>query len=48
MRDITQMSRDIIARMSFNCGHIIAESNGGQTIVSNLKPICLHRRMSKL
>ncbi len=29
-----------ITQMSFNCGHIIAESNGGDTIVSNLKPIC--------
>ena len=26
--------------MSFNCGHIIAEANGGETIVSNLKPKC--------
>ena len=29
-----------ITQLSFNCGHIIAESNGGQMIVSNLKPIC--------
>jgi 5-methylcytosine-specific restriction endonuclease McrA len=29
-----------ITQMSFNCGHIIAETNGGETIVSNLKPIC--------
>jgi len=29
-----------INQMSFNCGHIIAESKGGETIVSNLKPIC--------
>ena len=26
--------------MSFHCGHIIAEAKGGETIVSNLKPIC--------
>jgi len=26
--------------MSFNCGHIVAEANGGDTIVSNLKLIC--------
>lgn len=25
---------------SFHCGHIIAEKHGGQTILSNLKPIC--------
>jgi len=29
-----------ITQLSFNCGHIIAESNGGETTVSNLKPIC--------
>jgi hypothetical protein len=29
-----------ITQMSFHCGHIIAEANGGKTIVSNLKPIC--------
>ena len=29
-----------ITQLSFNAGHIIAESNGGETIVSNLKPIC--------
>jgi hypothetical protein len=29
-----------ITQLSFNCGHIISEANGGETIVSNLKPIC--------
>jgi 5-methylcytosine-specific restriction endonuclease McrA len=29
-----------ITQMSFHCGHIIAESQGGETIVSNLRPIC--------
>ena len=29
-----------ITQLSFHCGHIIAEINGGQTNVSNLKPIC--------
>ena len=29
-----------ITQLSFNCGHIIAEANGGNTIVSNLRPIC--------
>ena len=29
-----------ITQLSFNCGHIISEANGGQIIVSNLKPIC--------
>ena len=29
-----------INQMSFHCGHIIAESKGGDTILSNLKPIC--------
>lgn len=26
--------------MSFHCGHIIPECKGGETILSNLKPIC--------
>jgi hypothetical protein len=29
-----------ITQLSFNCGHIIAEANGGDTTVSNLRPIC--------
>ena len=29
-----------ITQLSFHCGHIIAEANGGETTVSNLKPIC--------
>jgi len=29
-----------ITQSIFECGHIIAEANGGDTIVSNLKPIC--------
>jgi len=31
-----------ITQISFNCGHIISEASGGETIVSNLKPICQH------
>lgn len=29
-----------ITQMSFHCGHIMAEANGGQLIVENLRPIC--------
>ena len=29
-----------ITQMSFHCGHIIAEVNGGETTIKNLKPIC--------
>jgi 5-methylcytosine-specific restriction endonuclease McrA len=29
-----------ITQMSFHCGHVVAEINGGELIVSNLKPIC--------
>ena len=29
-----------ITQLSFHCGHIVAESNGGETTVANLKPIC--------
>jgi hypothetical protein len=32
MSDITQLT--------FNCGHIIAEANGGELTVDNLLPIC--------
>jgi len=35
-----------IIQMSFHCGHIIAEVNGGETIVSNLKPICQNCNLS--
>ena len=29
-----------IVQLSFHAGHIISEFNGGETIASNLKPIC--------
>ena len=29
-----------ITQMSFHCGHVLAEANGGLTIVNNLRPIC--------
>lgn len=29
-----------ITQLSFHCGHIIAESNGGELNLNNLKPIC--------
>ena len=29
-----------ITQLSFHCGHIIPECNGGELILSNLKPIC--------
>lgn len=32
--------KDVIHIDTFHCGHDIAEINGGQTILSNLKPIC--------
>ena len=31
-----------ISQLSFHCGHIIAEANGGETTIANLKPICPH------
>jgi 5-methylcytosine-specific restriction endonuclease McrA len=36
----TCCSVTFITQLSFHAGHIIAEVNGGETIVSNLKPIC--------
>ena len=29
-----------ITQLSFHCGHVIAERNGGQTTIDNLRPIC--------
>lgn len=29
-----------ISQMDFQCGHIIAEAEGGETCLSNLQPIC--------
>jgi hypothetical protein len=29
-----------ITQLSFHCGHVVAESNGGDTTLSNLRPIC--------
>lgn len=31
---------NLISQMNFHCGHIVAEAEGGETIVSNLLPIC--------
>jgi len=35
-----------IRQIEFHCGHIIAEVNGGHTIVDNLKPICAQCNLS--
>ena len=29
-----------ITQLSFHCGHVIAEVNGGETHINNLRPIC--------
>jgi 5-methylcytosine-specific restriction endonuclease McrA len=29
-----------IVQMSFHCGHVIAEKNGGSIEITNLRPIC--------
>jgi len=29
-----------ITQLSFHCGHVLAEVNGGGTTLSNLRPIC--------
>lgn len=29
-----------ISPLAFHCGHVVAESNGGETCASNLKPVC--------
>ena len=27
--------------LNFSCGHVIAEANGGELKLNNLKPICM-------
>lgn len=29
-----------ITMLTFNCGHVVAECNGGETVAENLRPIC--------
>ena len=29
-----------ITQLSFHCGHIISEKNGGKVDINNLRPIC--------
>jgi 5-methylcytosine-specific restriction endonuclease McrA len=35
-----------IRQIEFHCGHIIAEANGGQTNIDNLRPICAQCNLS--
>jgi 5-methylcytosine-specific restriction endonuclease McrA len=35
-----------INQMDFHCGHIIPESDGGQTCLSNLRPVCAKCNLS--
>lgn len=35
-----------ITQLSFHCGHVIAENNGGKTNVDNLRPICQNCNLS--
>lgn len=35
-----------ITQMNFHCGHIVAEAEGGETVVSNLYPICAKCNLS--
>lgn len=37
---------ETISRANFHCGHVIAHSNGGETTVQNLRPICPSCNMS--
>lgn len=38
--------KQTISQMSFHCGHIISEFNGGGITVNNLKPICANCNLS--
>jgi hypothetical protein len=35
-----------IRQIEFHCGHVIAEKNGGETNVDNLRPICAQCNLS--
>ena len=35
-----------IRQIEFHCGHVVAEKNGGQTIVENFIPICAQCNLS--
>ena len=35
-----------VRQIEFHCGHIIAEVNGGETNVENLRPICAQCNLS--
>lgn len=35
-----------ITQMNFHCAHVIAEANGGETNVSNLRPTCASCNLS--
>jgi 5-methylcytosine-specific restriction endonuclease McrA len=35
-----------IRQIEFHCGHVIAESNKGKTILANLRPICAQCNLS--
>jgi 5-methylcytosine-specific restriction endonuclease McrA len=38
--------QNIITPFTFQCGHNVPESKGGQTDISNLRPICANCNMS--
>ena len=35
-----------IRQIEFHCGHVIAERNGGHTVVENLRPVCAQCNLS--
>ena len=35
-----------ITQMQFHCGHVLATAHGGETVVSNLRPICMSCNLS--
>ena len=35
-----------IRQIEFHCGHVIAEANGGETKIDNLRPICAQCNLS--
>jgi 5-methylcytosine-specific restriction endonuclease McrA len=35
-----------VRQIEFHCGHVIAEANGGETNINNLRPICAQCNLS--
>lgn len=39
-------NHNFIRQSEFHCGHVLAEANGGKTVLENLRPICAQCNLS--